>query len=152
MRSALAATVAVLAAAAACSSGHGAAARPDPNTSIDVTGAIGSVRALELRPAAERLLGGGEVVSSVTRHPRKSGPYTLTRVRYPASGLTVIYTERPHGTPRVVEVFTSSARYRTADGLGVGSSLAKARREPGIRCFAQPGYVACQGASATRSP
>ncbi len=66
-------------------------------------------------------------------------------MRYPASSLVVVYFV-PAGRPgRVAGVLTDSPRYRTADGLHVGSTLAQARREPGIQCTYQPGYYACQG-------
>jgi hypothetical protein len=143
VRIALAAAAALALAAAGCSSGHGGV-KPDPDTSIDVTGAIGGVRALERRSAAERLLGRGEVVSRVTRHP-KEGAYTLIRVRYQASQLLVVYVARPGRSARVAEIFTASPRYRTSDGLRVGSTLARARRERGITCYQQTGYLACQG-------
>ena len=49
-------------------------------------------------------------------------------------------------------VFTTSPRYHTADGFGVGSTLAQARQEPGIRCYAQRSYFACQGGLGYEKP
>lgn len=146
----LAPAAAVLALAAACSSGHGAGGRPDPNTTIDVTGAIGGVHAHESRSAVERLLGRGQVLSRVRRPG--SPPYTLIRVRYPASALGVWYDQVKGGPPRVAAVFTRSPRYRTADGLRVGSALARARREPGLTCAQQTGYVDCEGGLGYQKP
>lgn len=149
MRVALLAATAALASAAGCSGGHGGG-RVDPNTSIDITGAIGGVHAHETRSAVERLLGPGQVLSRVTR----PGPprYALIRVRYPASGLGVWYDQARRGPPLVAAVFTSSTRYRTPDGLRVGSTLAQVHREHGIRCYAQRGYLACQGGLGYQKP
>jgi hypothetical protein len=52
----------------------------------------------------------------------------------------------------VFGVFTRSPRYHTADGLRVGSTLAQAHREHGIRCYDQPGYLACQGGLGYEKP
>jgi hypothetical protein len=149
VRIALAAATAFALAAAGCSSGHRAAS-PDPNTSIDVTGAIGGIRAHELRASVERVLGPGAVLSRVVRPGPP--PYTLIRVRYPASGLGIWYDQARGEPAQVAAIFTTSPRYHTADGLRVGSTLAEARREPGIQCDYQPGYLACQGGLGYQRP
>ncbi|HEY3766323.1 MAG TPA: hypothetical protein VGL44_14285 [Gaiellales bacterium] len=136
--------------AAACGGGH--AAHPaDPNTTIDVTGSIGGIHARESRAAVERVLGPGRTISTVTHRPR-TGTITLRRVRYAASGLLVVYVQSPGRPQWVFGVFTSDSRYRTASGLGVGSPLVKARGTPGVRCYDQKAYVACQGGLGYEKP
>jgi len=132
----------------------GSAGRIDPDTSIDVTGAIGGIHAGDPRTAVERRLGAGMVISTRSRHQpkRHGGNGTLTTVRYPASQLVVLYVARANRPAEVFSVTTSSPRYHTAVGLRVGSTLAQAQHEPGIRCTAQPGYVACQGGLGYEKP
>lgn len=136
-----------------CAAGDQAGRRQtvDPHTLIDVRGAIGGISAGETRARAERILGPGNVVFATTRHP-KSGGYTLTRVAYPGSGLVIMYTRPSHRRPIVFDISTTSRRYHTADGLRVGSALAQARRTPGIRCYHQVGYIACQGGLGYEKP
>jgi hypothetical protein len=134
------------------SSGSGKSGAPDPNTSIDVTGAIGGVRARETRAQSERLLCPGTVISTSTRHQTVGGAYTLTRVAYPASQLTVVYVRSGSRPAQVAEIFTTSSRYHTAAGLRVGSTLTQARAEPGVHCYSQPGYEACQGGLGYEKP
>jgi len=139
--------VALVAATAGCAgSAHTrpAAGTPDPNTLIDVTGSIGGIHARETQARVEHMLGPGVLISALTRHPR-TGTYSLRRVSYPAAGLLVVYFRTPHRPAAVFGVFTTSPRYHTAGGLRVGSSLADARHTPGIRCYDQVQYVACQG-------
>jgi hypothetical protein len=146
--------LALIAAAAGCGRSAQAqppAGRPDPNTLIDVTGAIGGIHARETRARVEHMLGHGTLVSAVTRHP-STGAYSLLRVSYPAAGLLVVYVRDFHRTAVVFGVFTTSPRYHTATGLRVGSSLADARRTPGIRCFDQVQYFACQGGLGYEKP
>ena len=123
----------------------------DPHKLIDVHGAIGGIHAGETRTQAERILGRGTVISTTTRHA-KSGAYTLARVAYPASGLVVMYARPSHRPPIVFGIFTTSRRYHTKSGLRVGSTLADARRTPGIRCYSQVTYVACQGGLGYEKP
>ena len=123
----------------------------DPNTLIDVRGAIGGIHAGEKRARAERILGRGKVISTTTRHP-KSGAYTLTRVAYPASGLVVMYVQPSQRPPIVFAISTTSRRYHTESGLRVGSTLAEARKTPGIRCSSQVSYFACQGGLGYEKP
>jgi hypothetical protein len=124
----------------------------DPNTSINVTGAIGGIHTRDTRTAVEKQLGPGKTISTSTRKQKVGGDYTLTRVLYPASQLVVLYITSASRPTWVFGVFTSSPRYHTADGLGVGSTLAQARHEPGIRCSPQPGYSACQGGLGHEEP
>jgi hypothetical protein len=52
----------------------------------------------------------------------------------------------------VAAVITTSTRFHTADGLGVGSTLSQARAERGIRCFDQTTYLACEGGLGYEKP
>ena len=123
----------------------------DPHTLIDVRGTIGGIHAGETRPLAERILARGKVISTTTRHP-KSGAYRLARVEYSGSGLVVMYAQPSHRPPIVFGIFTTSRRYHTESGLRVGSTLADARKTPGIRCSSQVTYFACQGGLGYEKP
>lgn len=129
------------------SSGGGA----DPNTLIDVNGAIGGIHTSDTRASVEQTLGSGHTISTVTRHP-KTGTYTLERVAYPVSQLVVLYYSSPHHAARVFGVFTHSPRYHTANGLHVGSTLEQARSEPGVRCSPQNTWIACQASLGYQKP
>jgi hypothetical protein len=138
-----------------CAWGSSASAplgKPDPNTTIDVTGSIGGVKAREPRVRAERLLGPGELVSTTTHHQEVGGTYTLTRVRYTASQIVIVYITAAARPSIVFGIFTSSPRYHTADGLHVDSTLSQARHESGIHCFNQVSYFACQGGLGYEKP
>jgi hypothetical protein len=126
--------------------------KADPNTSIDVTGAIGGIHIRDTQIAVEKRLGPGKTISTSKRKQKVGGDYTLTRVLYPASQLVVLYVTSASRPASVFGVFTTSPRYHTADGLQVGSTLAQARREPGIRCYDQVSYFACQGGLGYEKP
>jgi hypothetical protein len=134
------------------SSSHSSGGKVDPDTVIDVNGAIGGIHTRAARTAVEKRLGAGTTVSTSTNKQKIGGTYTLTRVRYPASQLVVVYVASPGRPPWVLGVFTTSPRYHTADGLRVGSTLAQARHEPGIRCYDQVSYFACQGGLGYEKP
>jgi hypothetical protein len=136
-----------------CSFGSSADAslgKADADTSIDVNGAIGGIHTGDTRVAVEKRLGAGKTISIVSRHQVGGG--AITRVDYPASQLVVMYLESSTQPAWVFGVSTASRRYRTTDGLGVGSTLRQARREPGIRCSVAPGYLACQGGLGYQKP
>ncbi|MGH3427759.1 MAG: hypothetical protein ACRDQZ_09365 [Mycobacteriales bacterium] len=126
-------------------------ATADPSTVINVDGVIGGIHALEKRTEVEHVLGTGAVLSTVIRHP-KTGTVTIQRVHYATSRLTVVY-DQGGGQPQMVyAVFTNSPRYHTSSGLRVGSTLAQARRTPGIHCYYQVKYFACQGGVGYEKP
>jgi hypothetical protein len=134
------------------SSSNSSVGKADPDTAIDVNGVIGGIHARATRVAVEKRLGAGTTVSTSTHKQKTGGTYTLTRVRYPASQLVVLYVASRGRSPSVFGVFTTSPRYHTADGLRVGSTLAEARHEPGIRCSDQQSYFACQGGLGYEKP
>jgi len=142
-------------AAASCASGGatatGSKVRRDSERLIVVGGALGGVRGGETRTAVERLLGSGQT-DSVTRHHYPRRDVSLYRVRYPASGLTIVYGQAGAGRERVAGVISTSPRYHTTTGLRVGATLGIARHTPGIHCTAQRGYVACQGGRGFEQP
>jgi hypothetical protein len=128
-----------------------APAMADPDKTIDLRGAIGGIRPLETRTDAEALLGQGVVVSS-TRHALVGGRTAiLTRVRYPASQITIVYAQARSRAAYAFLIETTSARYHTSNGLRVGSTLAKART-PGVKCTHQQEYDACQAALGYEKP
>jgi hypothetical protein len=140
---------------AGCGLGSSAASgsgRADSNTSIQITGAIGGVHPGDSRTTVDHKLGSGTTISTKHHHQPVGGDYTLTTVAYPGSQLVITYAGSADRRARVALISTTSSRYRTPDGLGVGSSLAKARREHGIRCSPQPGYYACQGGLGYEKP
>jgi hypothetical protein len=135
--------------------GGGPAAGADPNHGIDpVHGAIGGVRVREPRAMAERLLGRGVRVS---RKPMQGNAgYTIEQVHYAADALDVWYVTETSGKHRsiVALVSTGDRRYRTKDGLGVGSTLAEAQREPALSCsnVSAPTFADCQGGLGYEKP
>jgi hypothetical protein len=139
---------------AGCSASAGgttAGGHPDPVTSITVGGAFAGIRAGETRAHLERLVGRGRVVLTIARHSNRAG-HTLQHVWYAASRLTVVYTRSGHRPQRVIGVLTTSPRYNTPSGLRVGASLAQARRTPGVRCFYQVTFFACEGGKGFEKP
>jgi hypothetical protein len=154
MAASLACLVSLVVVSSGCSFGssNSSFGKADPDTSIDVNGAIGGIHPLDTRIAVEKRLGGGKTVSSSTRKQKVGGDYILTRVLYPASQLVVMYVGSSTRPQRVFAIFTSSPRYHTADGLHVGSTLAQAQHEPGIRCYDQTSYFACQGGLGYEKP
>ena len=128
------------------------AGSPDPDTSIDVNGAIGGIHTSDTRRQVEKRLGAGKTISTSTRQRKVGGDYTITRGLYPASQLVVWYAGSSMRPPLVVVILTSSPRYHTADGLRVGSTLAQARHEPSIRCSAQLSDFRCEGGLGYEKP
>jgi hypothetical protein len=89
----------------------------------------------ERRSDVERLLGPGVVVKTEDQKPPEPPDHT-EYVRY-KGGLEVVYVS---STPArraggiAIAVLTTSSRYRTKPGVGVGSSLSDVRKIRGIEC------------------
>jgi hypothetical protein len=106
---------------------------------------IGAVSILETRAAVERVLGRGRPGKADRRR------HSLI-VRYP--GLTIGYSSRTkldRQHEQVVFVLTTSPRYRTAGGVGVGSSGKAVRSLPGMTCYGAPPYACEHGMALGRT-
>ena len=100
---------------------------------------IGPVSVLETRADVERGLGHGLPGKPNLRQ------HTLI-VRYPKAALTVGYSSRTtmdRTHEQVVYVLTTAPRYKTASGVGVGSSGRAVGSVHGMSCYGTPPY-ACQ--------
>jgi len=101
---------------------------------------IGAVSILESRAAVERDLGHGLTVKQNAREH-------WAEVRYPKAALLVGYSSHTKLDPvheQAVFVFTTSPRYRTASGAGVGSSVRTVRSIQGVTCDASSSPQACR--------
>jgi hypothetical protein len=127
-------------------------AHTDAATQIDLAGSIGGVYANESKQAVDAMIGSG-VVQVGPGTTQQSMEHPFLRVYYNAADLTVIYALRPGRDPQVFEVITTNSRYKTATGLGVGSTLDQARHTPGITCTPGPnGESDCQGGLGYQKP
>ena len=88
---------------------------------------IGAVTLLETRPDVERALGRGMLTGSNVR--------IGTEVTYPKQGLEVAYAPGRSGTKVAFIILTTSRRYRTSGGVGVGSSRAGVEKLDGVNCY-----------------
>jgi hypothetical protein len=73
-------------------------------------------------------------------------------VRYRKEGLEVVYVSRTagqRGNGRAIAVLTTSPRYRTTDGVHVGSPVADVRTISGIKCH---GTTDCQHGNTHNKP
>ncbi len=95
---------------------------------------IGGIALGETRARA----GHGTVLSSRLDRSARPRPLRVTRVAY--AGRSVVAT---FIGDRVGLIETRSARYRTSDGLGVGSSFADVQALGGVQCY-PPGGIECQ--------
>jgi hypothetical protein len=101
---------------------------------------IGPVRLQESRSAVERVLGPGTVVAHYRRFPTTP---EVVFVSYPKADLIVRYDRTARGWVSE-EVQTSSQRYQTVTGIGVGSTLSRLEADA-IACGPQiEGQYLCQ--------
>ncbi len=106
-----------------------------PRVAIVIDKSIGGVSLKERRSAVERTLGHGVVVKTEDQKPPEP-PAHVEVVMYP-DGLEVVYVSRTAAQRArgvAIAVLTKSSRYRTKEGVHVGSSLADVRQIPGIKC------------------
>jgi hypothetical protein len=104
----------------------------------------------EKRADVERVLGSGIVIKTETEPAGAAGHAEY--VRYPKDGLEVVYvssTAAQRARGLAIAVLTTSSRYRTKQGVGVGSSLTDVRAIRGIECY---GAGDCQHGNAHNKP
>ena len=130
----------------ACGASEGS--RSNGDTRIVLDRSIGGVALREKRTDVERQLGHGFVVHTEDQKPPY--PAHAEQVLYAKYGLEVYYVSR-NATPlalargRVLVVLTHSPRYRTPQGVHVGSPAAALHAIKGIKCSledCQHGYTA----------
>jgi hypothetical protein len=113
--------------------GVGAAhAAPSGRTLIVPGRSLGPIALDDERAPVEDLLGPGTVID---RRPNRDIPSLSTEVvAYPRFGLEVTFPTQEASTG-AARIRTTWARYRTARGIGVGSSRRQVRAAyPGVRC------------------
>ena len=111
------------------------------STRIVLERSIGPVKLMEKKADVERALGKGSTIHDDQHHGHE--------VRY-SDGLDVFYAPGPNGREVVFAVLTTSSRYRTRGGVGVGSSRAAVESLGGVHCY---GPSQCQhGATGPRVP
>jgi hypothetical protein len=127
--------------------GGSSESRAHANTLIVLDHSVGGVALNEQRAVVERSLGRGFVVKAGDQKP--PGPTVHGEdVLYAKHGLEVVYISR-NATPasrahgRVVLVLTHSPRYRTPQGVHVGSTAAELHSIKGVDCD-EPAGLDCQ--------
>jgi hypothetical protein len=102
---------------------------------------IGPVTLLEPQHKVEAALGKGSIIHNDAHF----GHY----VRYAKLGLDVVYAPGPKHREYAFAILTTSSRYRTRDGVGVGSTEADVARIKGIECR---GGRSCQHGNTHNKP
>jgi hypothetical protein len=103
----------------------GSSAR-SPGSLIVLDRSIGGVSLKEHRSDIESTVGRGVFVMRDQIHGDVIG--------YPKVGLEVFYAPGPDRREIAIEVFATSARYRTSHGVHVGSSLSEVKSIEGVQC------------------
>jgi hypothetical protein len=104
--------------------------------------AIGPVSLREARDDVERVLGAGVTIHNDQHYGHE--------VRYPKVGLAVFYAPGPTDRELAFAILTTSPRYRTSAGVGVGSPRSAVEALGGVQCY---GSGQCQhGASGPGVP
>jgi hypothetical protein len=112
---------------------------------------IGGAKLLEPRPAVERSVGRGRVLSSKLDSSVRPRPARVIRVSYLSGALVVTYVWAKPKPPIAIALESTSRRFRTRLGIGVGSSFDTLRSVRGITCPG-PGFIECQhGYAATNA-
>jgi hypothetical protein len=107
------------------------------DTLIVLDRSMGGVALRERREDAERILGDGHLLGAQDQKPREPRLH-FEAVRYP-NGLQVGYvsenaTARSVARGRVAYLLTRSPRFRTKEGVHVGSTVAELRSIKGVIC------------------
>ena len=97
---------------------------------------LGSVRLLEKKSDVDRALGKGATLHNDQHYGHE--------VRY-SEGLDVFYAPGPKHQEVAFAVMTTSRRYRTRSGVGVGSSQTAVESLDGVHCY---GPTQCQHGAA----
>src|SRR5438552_2747615 len=91
--------------------------------------------------ALNRRIGSASLLETETQVAKTLGRGTATTIHdfrgivYQKVGLTVGYARDPQGQRRALSVETHSSRYRTAGGIGVGSTLKRLKRSISVKCY-----------------
>jgi type IV pilus biogenesis protein CpaD/CtpE len=117
-------TVALIAVLTLGLAGCGSSGHAPLTTAIVINKRVGPVSIGEPRPKVEAAIGTGHVV--MTRKPDSNGIGTVM-VSYPAGSFRVIYLTH-EGKAAVFSAETTSSRYRTNSGVGVGSTVADVKK------------------------
>jgi hypothetical protein len=132
--------------------GQATAAETLAPTLIVLDHSIGGVSLREGRAAVERDLGRGVALSTSIDRSARPEPAHIQRVAYLSGALTVTYVSMGVQQPQVALLESSSPRYRTRSGVGVGSTYAQLHTIGGVHCYA-PSETECQhGYSSTNKP
>ena len=107
--------------------GHGS------HESLVLDRSIGVVRLKESRARIEQDIGKGRLVSSKLDRSARPEPLREEQVAYEKPNLVVWYLSDRHHTPSAVVLKTTSSRYRTKSGIGVGASFTQLRKV-GVNC------------------
>jgi hypothetical protein len=120
-----------------------ACARPTINGLIVLDRSVGGASLSEPRSAIERVLGRGTVLESKIDRSARPLPARVTRVTYLSGALTITYVSTKTQQPIAVALESTSPRFRTASGIGVGSTYAALHSIRSVKCYG-PAFTECQ--------
>jgi hypothetical protein len=134
--------------------GSGVAARGEVRTSslIVLDRSIGGAAMGETRPMVEKRLGRGVILSTTTDRSARPAPVHIVRVSYGAGALVVTYVSMAKQPPKAAILETTSSRYRTGSGVGVGSTVGTLLSLGGVKCYGPAGVECQHGYTALNRP